>query len=360
MRLLSRYIAREYARVALFTFAAMGLLYVSAHFLGRLDEFIQYRAAPSLVGTLILLSLPRVFYEILPLGILVSTLVTLGLLARSNEITAMRALGLGPARLAGPLLAVAAVLVAVGLADAEWGIPAAERRAAYLDDVALKKRAPIRALRRNRIWFRPGPNRLCTIEKVDADTPRLHNVTLWVLDPRFRPLQRIDAPEVTWRKGRWIPSGGKRWRFGPDGEIRSEEALAGPFPLDLPLDQIVEIEKRPREMGFEELSDYIRLLRRNGYPTRTYEVDLHAKAAYPALGLVMALFAFPLALRRNRAGGTAAGVALGVAVGCACWAAYALGLSLGHAGVLPPPAAAWGTGGIFAAAAAALLRRLPY
>src|SRR5215470_6845265 len=69
------------------------------------------------VGTLVILSLnvtPYFLYNIAQYGVLLAVLITLGLMQRSNEVTAMKATGISIYRVIVPVL-VAAVLIAIGL-----------------------------------------------------------------------------------------------------------------------------------------------------------------------------------------------------------------------------------------------------
>lgn len=249
MRILSRHIAREYTRILLFCFSAVASIYLVAHFLGKLDKYIEYQAAPSLVATLLLLRLPRIYYEVLPIVVLLTTLMTLSLLSRNNEITALRSCGIGLHRLLLPIFSVASLLVLLALIVGEWGVPYANQRIHFLEDVELKKRPPILALKKNRIWFRTDKNTFCNILKVTPEQGLLHNVTLFTVNEQFDLVSRKDAESVTWDGERWNTPRGTEWTFSISGTIQQEKTFEGPFPLFLPLEEIIDVEKSPKEMG---------------------------------------------------------------------------------------------------------------
>lgn len=341
MKVLSRYIVREYVKVLVFCFLAVASLYLLAHFLGRIDEFIEYRAAPALIARLVLLKLPIIYYEVLPVVILLATLITLGLLSRDNEITALRACGVGLPRLVLPMLIVCVILASFSLIAGEWGVPYANRQASYLDDVALKKRAPIMALKKNRIWFRTGDNTVCNIMKVDPAGRLLHDVTLYTFNPAGDLITRLDAARVRWDGEKWITKEGITWTFSDTGAIAKEQPFTGPFPLHVPLEEMISVEKSPKEMGYQELREYIGILKREGYPTTSYRVDLYAKISYSLISIIMVFIGIPFALQISRRGGLALSIGAGLVLGTFYWIAYSVGLSLGHAGLLPPLLAAW-------------------
>jgi lipopolysaccharide export system permease protein len=351
MRILFRYIGREFIRVFVVCLAAVTVVYLVAHFIGKLDDFIEHRASLTLIATFVLLKIPRLAYEVLPIVVLLATLITLRGLAVNSEIIAMRACGIGLSRLLVPVLCVTAILVGLILMDGERLVPLANQEASYLEDVALKKRPHILALRKNRIWFRTGDSSFCNIQKVDPDTASLHHVTLYTFDADFHLVSRIDANQLSWDGKGWVSDQATHWTFDPSGGIASERVVRGSFPLAESLDEMINVEKSSREMGYGELKDYIRILKRDGYPVTAYEVDLHAKISYAVISLIMVLIAVPFALRSARSGGIGISIGLSVLIGFAYWIAYSVGLSFGYAGILPPAAAAWIGNVVFGAGA---------
>jgi len=360
MKILSRYIGREFIKIFLLCFSAVAIIYLLAHFLGKIDEFIEFKADPSLIATLILLKLPVIFYEVLPVVVLLSTLFTLGFLSRNNEITALRSCGTGLIPLLLPVFSVILLLAFLSMVDGEWLVPYANRKSNYLDDVALKKRAPILALKNNRIWFHTGENTFCNILKVDPGKGILNNITLYVFNKDFDLVTRMDADKVSWDGHRWTTRDGTEWRFTGSGTLEQERHFQGPFPLTVPLEDMIHVEKLPAAMRYPELRDYIRILKRNGYPSASYEVDLYAKTAYPVISLIMALLGVPFALQVNRSGGAGMSIGLSLGIGFICWMVFSVGLSLGHAGYLPPLLAAWMVNALFGAGGFYWTSRLRY
>jgi lipopolysaccharide export system permease protein len=341
MKILYRYIIKEYIKILFICCASVMTIYLLAHFLGKLDSFIKYKASPSLVGILMALKIPNMFYEVLPIVVLLATLITLSLLSRSNEITALRSCGIGLKRVLIPLFVVTLLLASFSFIDGEWGIPYANQKFNYLDDVALKKRMHILALKKNRIWFHTGENSFCNIRKVEPKKQVLKIVTLYTFNENFNLVRRLDAKHVAWDGEQWKTRSGTEWLFTDSGTIREERAFSGPFPITIPLEEIINVEKSPKEMGYAELRDYTRILKKNGYPTTSYEVDLHAKISYSVISLIMILIGIPFSLQINRSGGMALSIGLSLGIGFLYWITYSVGISLGHAGFLHPILAAW-------------------
>ena len=360
MRIISRYVAKEYTKVLLICFASVATIYLLAHFLGKLDDFIEYKATPSLVGTLLLLRIPRIYYEVLPIVVLLGTIITLGMLSRNNEIIGLRSGGISLVRLLVPILTVTSLLIFCSFLDGEWGVPYSNQRMHYLNDVALKKRSPILALKNNRIWFRASENSFCNIQKVRPESSLLQNVTLYTFNNDFTLQSRVDAERVTWEKEQWVTEEGTEWLFSNSGAIEEERRFQGSFPLAPSLEEIIDVEKSPKEMGYKELRDYIRILKRTGYVTTPYQVDLYAKISYSAISLIMILIGIPFALNFNRRGGIALSIGLSLGIGFLYWVMFSVGISLGYAGFIPPLFGAWAVNILFGIAALLWTLRIRY
>lgn len=116
MNLLDRYIFRSVfltclASVALFAF----VLLLGNAIRDLLSYYLSGQLSLLAVGELVLLLLPFVIIYALPMGVLTGVLLVLGRLSADSEITAMRANGLGIARIARPILLL-------GLAGALLGV----------------------------------------------------------------------------------------------------------------------------------------------------------------------------------------------------------------------------------------------
>src|SRR5206468_5424226 len=72
--------------------------------------------------------LPSMIYLMTPMSVLIAVLVTFGLLARSNELTAMKATGMSIYRVVLPVLVVCAVLAGVLFAFDQLYLPRLNRR----------------------------------------------------------------------------------------------------------------------------------------------------------------------------------------------------------------------------------------
>jgi lipopolysaccharide export system permease protein len=129
MTIIDRYLLQLYFKVLLVCLFCLFGLFVVIDAFGNMDEFLSYGKRPGSGGVVwVLLDYygPRLLWFFDHTGgmlAMVSVAFAITLMQRSNELTALLAAGIAPARVIRPLL-LASVLVAVlGAANRELGLP---------------------------------------------------------------------------------------------------------------------------------------------------------------------------------------------------------------------------------------------
>lgn len=355
MKLVDRHLCGEFTRTFVFALLALLAVFVTVEFFENIKLASQNNAA---VGDIVLYfgaRIPWILAQIVPMAALLATLVSLSLLSRRGEITAFRCGGVPLVRLALPFLACGLFLSAFQAILQEFAVPRAAAFAEEVKQIRIRKRSARALLYSQDVWLRLGQ---CVLH-VDRVMPTATKL-LTVSVAEFQGttvLRRVDAHEAEWTGDRWIFRKAEEHVFDPSGAIRYayHETLAYPLPAT-PAELRIE-RAGAEELPWHKLDRQIRRLKQQGLDARDLEVRLWAKTSLPFASIVMPLIGFPFALRSGRRGGASVGVALGIVLGFTYWLVLAVGLSLGKAGVLPAPAAAWAGNLVFLAAGAALLWR---
>jgi len=353
MKVLSRYMFREFLRAAAACILGFLVLFLVIDFVDHAEKFFRNKAGTSEIVWYYLSILPGVFVMTSPVGTLLAVLVVISLRVRGNELTAMFSGGVSLSRVCLPVVIGCALVSALSMAGAELVVPATKRHAREIERLRVRPGSVAAQFSANRYWIR-GEGGILSANLVDAPTRSLQGFLYFQLDREFRPVRRIDA-----RDARLLPDGS--WELHDGRERRFGEAAVDPFAVRtyrLPerIEGFLSGETPPDEMTYGQLSGYVMELKRKGYEAKRYETDLHAKIAYPLLNVLIAMLAIPFALRAPRAGGVWRSIGLGLLVGFACWVVLSASLSLGRKGMLPPLLAAWLPGALFAATGALLLR----
>ena len=108
-RLLDLYVSREYLRVfALGVIGLLGIFYIST-FIDLVDKLFRGEATSATLLRYFYYRTPQFVYYVIPMGVLVSTLVTIGVMTKNSELLVMRACGVSLYRTAAPLMLFAVV-----------------------------------------------------------------------------------------------------------------------------------------------------------------------------------------------------------------------------------------------------------
>jgi len=352
MRILDRYIVKEFLVFFATSLFATGFLFV-------LIEFLQKAARDGFSIALMryfLFLLPSILYQMLPLAALLGTLITLALFARTHEIVAMQALGMGPLRLSSLFLASLFFLMTASFFLSDFFIPPTTKKARLIYHREVKRQTDYAIFKTNRIWYRSAEG-IYNIALLHPEKNVMEGLTLYQFNDQFQLVQEIRAKQATYHQGSWHIRDGIRTTFSADGfpviEHFDEIALA----IQETPEDLKKFEKNIDALTFEQLRHYIRKNKRAGFETLRHEVNLHAKISYPFAALLMSLLGIPFAARRSRKGSVAVSIGIGLALAFVYWLSFNFGVSLGYSGHLPPWLAAWVANLLFASGGFALLMK---
>jgi lipopolysaccharide export system permease protein len=236
------------------------------------------------------------------------------------------------------MVAVGAMLVLVVFAEAVVPITMARANDIWLREV---RREHTFLTRDRDIWLK-GDRTITHIRHYDAEKQTAFGVTHHELNANFELDLRIDARQAAFRDDRWVLSEvlvQQRLEEEQRYTVRNHERLDGAFTFQP--DDLRRVIKKSEEMTFQELRRFIRKVEAEGYDATVYRVDLHAKAAFPFVCLIMVLVGTGTGLRGRTQEGLSVGVAYGLGIAFMYWIFHSFAISLGYAEMLPPVLAAW-------------------
>jgi lipopolysaccharide export system permease protein len=351
--ILWRYLARTWLGVFATAMASAAALYLVIDVFDRIGEVLQYSPSWASLLSYFLFKLPKILYDVFPAASLLATLVSIGMLSRSNEILAMRACGMGMRRIALPLVATAFVASVVALAWSEAVIPVSSTRSRWLWDVELKRKTYRGVFDAASLWFQTGRG-FVHIRRYDADGRVIEGLSLYESDADFGLRRVVEVDTMRWQDGRWTSSGGFVKEIGTE-ELAVRPLAPSEFELDEDPDNLAARKRRPEEFSWLQLRRLIGQMEARGLGADDYLVDLHHKLAWPFAGFIVALLGVPVALRSARESGIARGTAIGLVIGFSYWIVTGLALSAGRTEAVSPLAAAWAANLIFGGVAVLLI-----
>ncbi|MCU0620518.1 MAG: LptF/LptG family permease [Gemmatimonadales bacterium] len=350
--LLDRYVFVQWLRIFAVTAVGFPLVGIVIDLTDNLKQLLAREIPPRAIALGYLYAIPEKVFEIIPAAVLVATVFTVGSLGRNSELTAAKAGGVSFHRLivpiyVGALLAAGLTLVVEELAP----ITSATKLQLHED----KSRAT--ATRYNFV-YRAERGWVYTVRSLDAKAGRMKDVILARQGTGVAyPSLVVSADSATWDSTGWqLWQGTSRSVATGDTQAAFRFARMRLGVLREPPGNLLAESKKPEEMRYRELGEYITAVENSGAVTGRLRVMRALKLAVPATCLVIALFGAPLAMTSYRSG-TAVGIGISLATTIVFLLLVQLMQGLGAAGVVDPTLAAWLPNALFAAAALVLLAR---
>lgn len=357
--ILDGYVGRQYLHVLAMTMVAMlGLFYIST-FIDLSDKWFKGQTTLAQLSEFLWWSTPQFLAYILALAVLISALVTIGVLTRNSELIVMRACGVSLYRTVVPLVACAALASGVLFLMEERLLATANRRADELRHLIRGGSAQTFDVL-NRKWVVGRRGEIYHYQFFNPRTRELNGVSRFDFENASSQLaSRTYAARATYTPDGaeaastpWTLSEGWMRTFASDHDAFETfvERKGTLEPAEYFMTEIPE----PRRMNHRQLETYIHDLRQSGYDVREHEVELHRKTAFPFVTLVMTCIAIPFAVTTGRRGALY-GIGLGIALALVYWTMISVCAALGASGVMTPLLAAWAPNLLFGAAGLAML-----
>jgi lipopolysaccharide export system permease protein len=333
-------VAREFLKLFGFLVVSFVGIFNLFDFIEKVDNFMEAKVATSTLLSFFLLQVPEVTALMIPMAVLMATIISLGLMAKKNEIVAVKSSGISIFRFTLPILLFSVALaMAVALIN-ETVLPITKARTNYIWNVQVEKQ-PGRLFQREKFWYK-GQNAIYQVGFYQPESQSMADVTCYRFDKDFTLIERLDARRASYQNGRWVFYDGLYQQRLPGGGYNAK--IFKKLSLNLlerPQD-FTRMSKPSEEMDLGELARYVSKVQAKGLDPLHQRVDLQAKLAFPFVCLIMAMLGIPLALYKERGQGLPLAVVLGLGLSLLYWVGFSYSRSVfGYSGALPPIIAAW-------------------
>lgn len=337
--ILDRYVAAGFVRIFFISLMVTTLLYVTVDFFERIGALLDAGASMSTVVRYFFYKAPLLISRVVGFATLFSALLCLGTLARSHEVTAMRAGGITVQRIALPLLILAFVVCGATFVWNETLVPVFARNAQNIYRTEIKNKQQQSLLGTRDIWIR-GDASFINVDNFDARTGRLESVTVFLLNRDFSLRAIVEVPQAQWTQDGWKSAEATEWNILPDGKMIPQQTTAG-LPISETPEDLKLLARDPEEFSYFELQKQIADMKSKGMDTTAPEVDLQSKLALPFISPLMVLLAIPFAIKRQTSGSLSLSFGIAMIIGFGYWVLAAFCVSLGHSSALPSLISAW-------------------
>ena len=146
MKIINKYIIREIIKYSAIVMVTVVGIFLSVELFERLDNFMEARVPLTRMWAYLFYKIPFVISLILPLSLLLSVLITIGLMGKNNELTALKSCGISSYHLSKPIFLTGLFFT-------------------FLLFVFAEIIVPISSARMNKIWFHEVQKRSFSVSK---------------------------------------------------------------------------------------------------------------------------------------------------------------------------------------------------
>ena len=363
MTILTQYVLKQIVKIFVMCFAGLMTIYLVIDFFEKIRKFLKYDAQAFDMFLFFLFTSPSIASQMAPVAVLMATLLSMGILTRNHEITAMRSGGVSPLQMTLPFLGFAALvswlLFVMGAVVSPIGLLQAE----YVKKVRMEQKVIPEAQKTGRTWIQLGDQSLMSVEAIGQGGTILNGVSLYRLGPEFKLLQFTEAKQARFADNGWTLYSGVDRTLLDHGALTTRSFETRPIQLtQIPKDFYSWLSVKSKEMTLANLKAYADRLRRDGYNFSPYLTDYYGRIAFPFVSLVMTIVGLALSLRSAgiRGAGMARNIGQALCIAFLYWATHHIAIAFGREGVLIPMVAGWFANLLFLSFGGYLLLKVRY
>ena len=340
--ILDKYILRQVIEIVLLGIVIFSsIIFASEAFTQLIKQIADYGVRPIIAFMIILLNLPAVVVQSIPMSMLLATVMGLNKLSLSSEITVMRACGIGIDRIAKPVFIFAAIMVVFGFLVNEFIVPLTGSQSKTLAVWAVgqknipdgKKNYTLKETK-DRFYIK----RFFYVENCTKKS--LDNIS--VIDfTNDDKTQIIQASKGETAKDGWVFKNASIYTIDQDGDLMNT-SWVNRTTVNFGIEAKEELSKvNQYEYNARQLAKYIKDTQFETKRERnSYKIMLYEKFSLPVTTFMMALIGIPLAItpprvRYNR------GFLLSIFIILCFYIIRAISLVIGESGIIPPFIAVW-------------------
>ncbi|HPN38899.1 MAG TPA: LptF/LptG family permease [Melioribacteraceae bacterium] len=351
MKILDRYLIKQFVQTILFGLLAFTLLFVLIDLMEKLDDFIDHNVPNYIILQYYVVFIPEILRLMIPVAVLLSALFTAGKLANLNELTAIRSAGISLFRFMLPFIITAFIISLFSIYFGGYVVPYANKHLTYLEQNFMNKNV-FRA--GNNIYFQDTKTRIVSISFFDVVNNVAHRVSIQEFDKNdiTKMTARIDAirMQYNFKKKFWVLKEGTSRVFYNDRENLEKFSRKEIEYLNFIPEDVIKKQRKPEEMTLPELyKQAIDEQKAGNDSTRTW-IDYHSRIAFAFSSIIVVLFGLPISSNKRRGG-----VALQFGVNLLITFLYLVFMKISQAfgknGVMDPVLTAWFANFVFLIAA---------
>ena len=373
MRLLDRYIGISVISSILIVTTILLALFTFMGFFEELDDIGQGQYDAHQAILYVLLSIPSLLYQLMPMATLLGCIIGLGILANNSELIVIRSAGVSLTRIAWSVIKIGLLVVVALIVIGEWVAPRSLETGQNLR--ANAKSNNLRIGSEQGLWAKDGLTMINAKQLLPGG--RLGQLSIYRLDEQYRLVELLEAEYASYQEGQWTlhnvssstvstdaESGNSASNPNPNNSNTSpanndssnnnssnsnssnndspspensnivsadntsapDFSLSGltvtsakqkslPWDISISPDLIDVVSVKPETLSVWGLYQYTRYLRQNGLSVGRFEQTLWSKFTTPVITMLMVLLAIPLVFGSMRTVSISQRIFVGVLIG---------------------------------------------
>jgi lipopolysaccharide export system permease protein len=341
-----RYLLRHFFLALAVVMVSMILMIIVINMVEELRDFIDNSVPIEKVLEYYLYFAGWAVKMFFPFFVLLATLFSVSMLARRNELLALKASGISLYRVTAPLFLTAILLSAGHFYYNEYIYPKFNERRLEIKVYDIERKSKEVHARLRRVVRQISPGNYYEIGQFN--TLREEGTDFKLYNTDNNRLQRIvTSKRIVYVDSRWlaIDAVERNFLMPPHRQFEEFDTLAIKAIDDTPQDLARRI-GNPDDMSLDEITYYIDLMKRIGNPYTRESVTLRLKYSFPVTSAIIVLICVPFAGDPRRSG-VAVSIAAGTLIALFYFISFRIMQSAGYNEKVPELVAAWGINAVF-------------
>lgn len=338
MNLLNRYLLIQFFKYFFTVNAGFVAIYLLVDFFEKIDDFNNAGKPFALTLKYFFLTIPFIIDQLGPVFILLSGVITLGILNHTNELTALKAGGIPLRLLIRPLIIGSLFCTVLFISAAQWLLPVTVAKTNNIWYEQLKGKVPLGIMRNNRYYYK-GQDGFYSFEWPDPHHYVFKHFSFSSWDENYNIISLTTATYATWNEENdsWILKKGQIQQREKENSYQINNFQTKHMKLpERPEDFLIPANKSA-EQSLTGLYDEIGRTKVE-HKNRAAWTNFLGRVSYILLGIPLLLLGLPILLYSYRKWGRDLSVAIPASCGLAfvAWGIWGALQSLAITGYLSP------------------------
>ena len=284
MKIINRYIGKNIIVSVTIVMCVLLSLFAFFQFLDELKDVGKGRYDTGKAFMFVLMTLPTLIYQLLPITVLLGCTIGLGMLAGNSELTAIRSAGVSLEHIIKSVFKVGLTIILLGVLMGEWLAPKSEHSAQTMRSVAQSSNLSLRGSQG--LWAKDGAQYI-NVRKI-LPGKRLSDIYVYEVDHQHHVTHVFRAERAVYRKGNWVLENVSH-SYLVKGNVIAHHEDEHVWETGLSPELLNVVTVKPNTLSVWGLYQYIDYLESNGLSADQYKQSMWSKLMLPVVAGIMIL-----------------------------------------------------------------------